>query len=194
VRYLTACLGPLLVLAGLVTPVVVGARQQATTRNFRVVREGVLYRSGQMHLPALKRTLAQYGIRTVVNLREGDDDADRAEEAYCRANGVRFVRITPLSWEGVRGQAAIDSGLETFLSVVRDPANHPVLVHCHAGVHRTGLYVAFYRMEVEGWSKERALREMIAIGYDELHKHADVRGYLSSYRPDEPCSLCAPAR
>lgn len=193
-RHLTACLGPLLVLAGLVTPIALGERQLTRTRNFRVVREGALYRSGQMALPGLKRTLAQYGIRTVVNLRDGADEADRAEEAYCRANGVRFVRIAPLSWGGVRGQAPIDRGLETFLAAVRDPANRPVLVHCQAGVHRTGLYVAFYRMEVEGWSKERALREMVAAGYDELHKHADVRGYVASYRPDEPCSLCSPAR
>lgn len=193
-RYLTSFLGPLLVVAGLVTPVVIAARQQAQTRNFRVVRAGALYRSGQMTVPGLKRTLAQHGIRTVVNLREGADAADRAEEAYCLANGVRFVRIKPLRWDGVRGQASIDRGLEAFLAVVRDPANHPVLVHCQAGVHRTGLYVAFYRMEIEGWAKERALREMIALGYDELHKHADIRGYLASYRPDEPCSLCDPPR
>src|SRR5262249_5990530 len=146
----------------------------------RVVRPGALYRSGQMKLVGLQQMIRQHGIRTVVNLRDGLDAPDRAEEAYCHEAGVRFVRIRPLSWEGVRGNAPIDQGLETFLNVLRDPANHPVLVHCQAGIHRTGLYVAFYRMELEGWSKERALGEMIAVGYDELYKHADVCGYLAS--------------
>lgn len=189
-RHLTPLLGPLLVAAGLAAPIALAARQQAQARNFRVVRPGALYRSGQMTVAGLKRALAQHGIRTVINLRDGADDADRAEEEYCQRHGVRFVRIRPLSWDGTVGRAPIDAGLRLFLDTARDPANHPVLVHCQAGVHRTGLYVAFYRMEVEGWGKDRALGEMIALGYDELHKHADVRGYLRSYRPQERCARC----
>ena len=69
-----------------------------------------------------------------------------------------------------------------FLDVLRDPANLPVLVHCYRGVHRTGSYVAVYRIEFEGWSVEKALEEMVDLGYDILPQHADVRGYFASYK------------
>lgn len=177
------CTGVVAVLLAIALPVVIAQRQQAQVRNFRVVRAGTLYRSGQLTETGLRQVLQQRQVRTVVNLREGTDALDLAEEAYCRAHGVRFVRIPPLSWIGTVGNAPIDRGLKRFLDVVRNPANQPVLIHCQAGIHRTGLYVAFYRMDVEGWSKEEALSEMIALGYDELHKHADVLGYLASYQP-----------
>src|SRR5262245_17069801 len=92
--------GPVLVLVAVAVPVTIGARQQAAVRNFRVVKEGSLYRSGQLRPAALRRVLETRAIRTVVNLREGMDGPDRAEEDYCVSHGVRFVRIRPLSWDG----------------------------------------------------------------------------------------------
>jgi protein tyrosine/serine phosphatase len=38
-----------------------------------------------------------------------------------------------------------------------DPANHPVLVHCFAGVHRTGAHIAIYRMVHDRWPNAKAL-------------------------------------
>src|SRR5262249_7661024 len=84
---------------------------------------------------------------------------------------------------GVQGSAPIDDGLRRFLDVMADPANHPVLVHCYKGIHRTGAYVAVYRMELEGWRKEDALAEMRDMGYVQLDVHADVAGYFASYQP-----------
>ena len=37
-------------------------------RNFRVVEEGVLYRSGQLNVAGLSRIIHDYGIKTVVSL------------------------------------------------------------------------------------------------------------------------------
>ena len=63
-RLFTALLGPLLVLAAIVTPVVVAKRHQARTRNLRVVRDGALYRSGQMTLPGLKAEISAPSCRS----------------------------------------------------------------------------------------------------------------------------------
>ena len=41
--------------------------------------------------------------------------------------------------------------------VMADPGNYPVLVHCFAGIHRTGAYCAVYRMEFERWDNADAM-------------------------------------
>jgi protein tyrosine/serine phosphatase len=68
-----------------------------------------------------------------------------------------------------------------------------VLVHCCAGVHRTGAYCAIYRMEFEGWTNAEALAEMKALGYSNLDEEWDIRGYLESYRRGERVRIPTPS-
>jgi tyrosine-protein phosphatase SIW14 len=147
----------------------------------------VLYRSGQTSLAGLKRLIHDYGIRTVVTLRDahvpGRPPPDQAEEDYCRKEDIRYVRIPPRNWWAPAGPAPVQVGVDRFLEVMRDPDNHPVLVHCFAGIHRTGAYCAIYRMEFDGWTNTEALEEMRACGYDTLDEEWDILGYLENYRP-----------
>jgi protein tyrosine/serine phosphatase len=170
----------LLLIAG---PVVFALHRQTQTRNFRVVRAGVLYRSGQMTLEGLQRIIHDYHIRTVVNLREGVASADKAEEDYCEMQEINFVRIPPRTWSEIDGVVPVEEGVRKFKEVMSDAGNYPVLVHCMAGIHRTGAYCAIYRMELEHWSNERALAEMRACGYTNLDDEWDILGYLEQYRP-----------
>ena len=71
------------------------------------------------------------------------------------------------------------------MKIMRDPANHPVLIHCFAGIHRTGSYCAIYRMEFEHWTNARAIQEVKAFGYTNLDDEEDVLGYLERYQPTE---------
>jgi tyrosine-protein phosphatase SIW14 len=155
----------------------------AQTRNFRVVREGVLYRSGQITLEGLKRLHFDYGLKTVICLREKKTAADQAEEDYCNAEELNFVRIPPNHWGDEWGAPPAEEGVRKFREVLSDPRNHPVLVHCLAGIHRTGIFTAIYRMEFEHWSNADAMAEMRACGYVELDEHIDVLSYLEQYRP-----------
>lgn len=52
-----------------------------------------------------------------------------------------------------------------FLQLVTDPGRTPVLVHCQHGADRTGTMCALYRIAVQGWTKEDAIREMTEGGY-----------------------------
>lgn len=181
------------VCVGLVLAAVVGmpwglsAHREKHFRNFRVVEPGVLYRSGQMSLSGFEKAVTTYGIRTVVTLRDADIEGERPpdadEEALCRKLDIRHVRIRPRAWWSEDGPAPVEVGVKRFLAVMDDPANFPVLVHCFAGIHRTGSYVAVYRMEYDHWSNERALKELRAGGYEHLDEEWDVRGFLESYRP-----------
>jgi protein tyrosine/serine phosphatase len=162
--------------------------RDANHRNIRVVRPNVLYRSGQLSRAGLERLIHDYGIRTVVSLRDSADPSlpppDRAEEDFCRSKDIRHVRITPKSWwPEYDGPPPAERGIETFLRVMDDPTNYPVLVHCFAGVHRTGAMVAVYRIEYERWTNTEALAELRAGGYANLDNELDVLGYLENYRP-----------
>ncbi len=46
----------------------------------------------------------------------------------------------------------------------------PILVHCQHGADRTGVMSVIYRVAVQGWSKEEAIREMVkgGINYHEI--------------------------
>jgi tyrosine-protein phosphatase SIW14 len=175
-----------LVVALVAGPVALALVRQDQVRNFRVVRAGVLYRSGQTSLAGLKRLIHDYGIRTVVTLRDahvpGQPPPDQAEEDYCRKEDIHYVRIPPRNWWAPAGPAPVQVGVDRFLEVMGDPDNHPVLVHCFAGIHRTGAYCAIYRMEFEGWRNDQAIAEVRALGYDNLDNEDDVRGYLEGYR------------
>ena len=153
-------------------------------RNFHVVEEGVLYRSAQLPLPYLERVVIDHRIRTIVCLRDRHDAAEEQEAAWVRAKGLNFVRIQPHPWfPDAAGNIPAEKTAKEFLAVMADPANYPVLVHCYAGVHRTGMMCALYRMDFQGWTSAEAEAEMRMMGYSMLDDHEDVLTYLAKYRP-----------
>jgi tyrosine-protein phosphatase SIW14 len=150
-------------------------------RNFRIVKDGVLYRSAQLPLDGFKRLVNDYRIKTVVCLRAGDKANDQAEEDFCHENGIEFIRIPPREWSKVDGIAPAEAGLDKFREAMKDETKFPVLLHCFAGTHRTGAYVAVYRMDFEGWSNEKAMTELRGLGYVTLDTDENVFQFLTSY-------------
>ncbi len=159
------------------------AQQDRHFRNFRVVRAGKLYRSGQLDLAGLQQVVRRHGIKTIVCLRADDSELSRQEEEWARAAGLHFERIPPRPWWDAGGTVPAELGLQRFRAVMSDSANYPVLVHCFAGMHRTGSYCAVYRMDCEGWTNREALAEMRLLGYQTLAEDADILDYLANYRP-----------
>ena len=70
--------------------------------------------------------------------------------------------------------------IDDFLKICDDPANYPILIHCMAGLHRTGALTAVYRMEYEGWSVADAVRELRANGYGD-RKATKANDYIYEY-------------
>lgn len=175
--------GTLLAVFMIAAPLVYQRRHDREFRNFHVVREGVLYRSGQLPLHRLQRTVHQYGIRTVISLRDGEQSMDELEEQWVKARALNFVRIPYRAWTAdATGKVPAEIGVQAFRDVMDDPANHPVLVHCFAGIHRTGTMCAIYRMDYQGWTNVDAMKEMRALGYTILEQHEDVYSYMLHYR------------
>lgn len=165
------------------------------TKRLRVVTDGRVYRSGQMTADGFREAIHKYRLRTVVNLQSSDDDKTgrvdlgdpvipasaaggpkRKESEVVTEAGARYLQIdcNSLDRTGPNGYPAV---LDEVYRVFDDEASYPVLVHCKAGLHRTGLVVAAYRMEYEGRSKADALEELRANGFGTF-KATDANVYV----------------
>jgi tyrosine-protein phosphatase SIW14 len=170
-------------------PVVYSSHRGYHLRNLRVVEPGVLYRSGQLTPAGLDRVCHDHEIKTVVTLRASrrsptDSPQDAWEETFCAAKGLNHVRIVPRVWGADEtGEIPAEQAVQEFLAVMEKTDNHPVLVHCFAGIHRTGTMCAIYRMEYQGWSAERAMEEMRLYGFAPADMHQHIAAYLREYQP-----------
>ncbi len=124
--------------------------------HFGTVEAGVLYRTGQPSRAGWDAIRSLYGIRTVINLRRyrPQDDWWKTEMAFCKEHGIENVHLQ------VATRGLTDEQLARFLEIVRDPACHPVLVHCEAGSSRTGVTVGAYRILEQGWDLDKTLDDI----------------------------------
>jgi tyrosine-protein phosphatase SIW14 len=166
-------------------------------RRLRVVADGVLYRCGQLPAAGFRDAHRKYGFKTVVNLQEEARDpllppgvfrkpAVRETEVLADL-GARYVCLDG----GVLDHPDLAPGsrpavIDEFLELMDDPGNRPVLIHCKAGLHRTGLMVAVYRMEYERRSAGDAMEELKANGFGTFAAtdgNAYVQRYVTAFRP-----------
>jgi tyrosine-protein phosphatase SIW14 len=120
--------------------------------------------------------LKALGVKTVINLTS--DDAEPNEKAMAENAGMKYVQI-PMTTH----TAPTPAQLSQFLSIVSDPANKPVYVHCVGGSHRTGVMTAAYRMTLEGWTPARAFSEMKQYKFGADFLHSEFKNFVYSYRP-----------
>jgi protein tyrosine phosphatase (PTP) superfamily phosphohydrolase (DUF442 family) len=107
-------------------------------------------------------SLSKMGVSIVVDLRDGNEG--KYEEKIVTKEGMKFVAIP---WSCTQPN---DAYFAKFLAVLRDNADKKVFVHCHAGVDRTGMMIAAYRMSEQGWTADEALREMRTFGFSSFHQ------------------------
>jgi len=113
-----------------------------------------LYRGAQPTAIGMTN-LKQMGIETVVNLRSFHSDRDEIGNT-----GLGYEHIYMKAWHPEKKEVV------RFLQIVTNPNRTPVLVHCLHGADRTGTMCALYRIVVQGWTKEEAIREMTEGGFN----------------------------
>jgi tyrosine-protein phosphatase SIW14 len=121
-----------------------------TIHNFGKVSESY-YRGAQPGKEEFDQ-LKRLGIKTIIDLRQ---DKDAKEGEWVSRAGMQYFNI-PLK----ASRAADDEQTSYFLSLVNNPANLPVYVHCKGGRHRTGALTAVYRITHDGWNADQAFQEM----------------------------------
>jgi protein tyrosine phosphatase (PTP) superfamily phosphohydrolase (DUF442 family) len=121
--------------------------------------------------------LAARGVKMVIDLRS-DGDVNAGEAQLVADAGMKYVRI-PMTTR----TAPTSEQIAKFLSLVTNPANQPVYVHCVEGRHRTGVMTAIYRMTVDGWTSARAFDEMKDYKFGMDFLHPEFKKFVFDYHP-----------
>jgi len=116
-----------------------------------------LYRGGQPTHEGFER-VAKMGIDIVV-----DVGRSRRDEEQITQLGMRYVSFP---WYCPFPK---DEVFARFLKLMKENPDKKIFVHCRLGDDRTGMMIAAYRMGLQGWSAEQALKEMNYFGYTAVH-------------------------
>lgn len=111
-------------------------------KNWGVIEAGSIWRSGQPTPAQLRNAQDEFRFKTVLHLgghRPNDPQAIE-ERDVCAEIGAKWI---PFKLEG-DGSGAADVYVEV-LSLMNDPDNYPMLVHCGAGAQRTSVASILYK-------------------------------------------------
>jgi uncharacterized protein (TIGR01244 family) len=146
--------------------------------NFHKVDDRI-YRGAQPN-PQAWESLAQLGVKTVIDLRPSSEHSCKDEKQLVEAAGMQYVNV-PL--KGL--VAPSNKSISKVLSLV-DDSDGPVFVHCRRGADRTGTVVACYRITHDGWTNQKALREAASYGMSWLE--FGMHRYVLGFHPPQTAS------
>lgn len=138
-----------------------GGKRLFFPRNWGVVEEGWLFRSGQIHPRIIVPVLREHEIDVVIDLARDDARVESAvaEQRAVRALGIRKVDLWGLDGTGT---GEVDAYVGALAEIARARASgERVLLHCSAGSERTGGAIALYRMLYDGWDGRAAWDEYL---------------------------------
>ncbi|OGP60930.1 MAG: hypothetical protein A2V67_01505 [Deltaproteobacteria bacterium RBG_13_61_14] len=165
--------------------------------NLEVVEPGVLLRSAQPRLGDIERLHREYGVQTILSLKDGEDPE---VIRYAKANGLDWIILkmkaddppTPeqaaLFFDLVEGKPV---DLDRYAGVIqrcsrKGPGQvvfgRPVLMHCEGGADRSGVLTALFRIEFQGWSIEEAKADMLRH-FHFWWAHPRLFHFLDQYHP-----------
>jgi hypothetical protein len=128
-------------------------------RNFCVVTPKRLWRS-EAPTRGDAQWLVEHGVGTVVSL---ELDVRRSFESVhldpAARRSVAYYQIGDFSAIQVLTHRHLDRHVALVLAIIRE-APKPILINCRAGVDRTGIIAAAYRVLLQGWSRKQAISEM----------------------------------
>jgi len=158
-------------------------RNRVIPKQFGVVEQGHIYRSGQLSAALIKKVLAEHNIRVIVDLTTNDhNNPDKlAEEKAVAELNIKVFRF-PMSGNGTGDINDYASAITAIAHAEKQ--NLPVLVHCTAGAYRTGGVIAAYQLLVQKIDPN--------IVEDEIEKYGcpiDDRPTLRSFLNDNIAEL-----
>ncbi len=149
--------------------------------NFHQVNDHI-YRGAQPSAGGFE-DLAKIGVKTVIDLRDGETRGRDGEKKLVEGAGMHYVHV-PLAGFG----APKDEQIGSLLSLLDDSSAWPVFVHCKRGADRTGTVVACYRISHDHWDNEKALSEARIHGLSILERamHEYIVHFEKSGKPTLP--------
>jgi protein tyrosine phosphatase (PTP) superfamily phosphohydrolase (DUF442 family) len=116
---------------------------------------------------------AANGYRSVLTLRSKQDGVDVVRERLMvEHNKMRYFNI-PATDKLPRPER-----VDEFLTLVRDKANHPMLINC-AFAERVAPFMMILRISEQGWSQEKAVEEASRSGVKDEQLKKFAKDYLA---------------
>ncbi|KAL8380804.1 hypothetical protein RB595_005207 [Gaeumannomyces hyphopodioides] len=139
--------------------------------NFGVIVPGV-YRCGYPQ-PEDFAFVEGLQLQTVVTLV--NKELPKGYQAFLRANGIKHHIF---EMKGTKKEDIPVKTMQAILRLVLDRRNHPMLIHCNHGKHRTGCVVGVVR-KVTGWELSSILDEYKSFATPK-ERECDIR-YISAF-------------
>ncbi len=117
--------------------------------------------------------LKKMGVKTIINLREHHTDKKRITRMGFNYFDVPTSTTKP---NRTRYRKALD--------IMNNPAMWPVFVHCQHGADRTGTAVALYRITIQKWKTEEAIRELREGGYGYHTVFKDIIEFIRNFNKE----------
>lgn len=114
--------------------------------------------AGATQVEALAELQTQ-GFKSIVNFRLASEEGANVEASKAEAEkrGLKYFHLP------FNSQAPDPAVPDAFLTIVADPGNQPVFIHCTRAVRAGGMWL-IKRVLVDGWPIEEALKEAEFIG------------------------------
>ncbi|KAF7905038.1 uncharacterized protein EAF01_005559 [Botrytis porri] len=140
--------------------------------NFGVIAPNAIYRSSFPQQEDFEY-LGTLGLKSIVTLVKKDFPPEFL--AFMEAHGIRHYVI---EMQGTKKVDIPEHIMNQIMRISLDKENHPLLIHCNHGKHRTGCAAAIIR-HVSGWSVESIVEEYKAFAAPKA-RDVDIK-YITEY-------------
>ena len=112
-------------------------------------------------------------------------DFPEGYDAFVRKNGINHHVF---DMRGTKKERIPDKTMKSILQLVLNQKNHPLLIHCNHGKHRTGCVVAVVRI-LTGWDLGHVITEYKTYAEPKV-RECDIE-YITGFRPSSISNLFA---
>lgn len=143
------------------------------------ISAGEVYQTGRWAPNDLLSVAREYGIRTVIDLRDISEvpGVIGRERLAFRYSGIDYINLPAKDLPG--NETILD-----FLSVVAEQQNRPVLLQSEYETGRAAIFAALYRVEFESWDNESARVALETLYSGAAFTPDTPQGeFLLSYKP-----------
>ncbi|KAF7866944.1 hypothetical protein EAF04_005785 [Stromatinia cepivora] len=148
-------------------------KQEGRPLNFGVIAPNAIYRSSFPQQEDFEY-LRSLGLKSIVTLVKKEYPPGFL--AFIEAQGIRHYVI---EMQGTKKVDIPEHVMNQIMRISLDKENHPLLIHCNHGKHRTGCAAAIIR-HVSGWDVESIVEEYKSFAEPKA-RDVDIK-YITEYQ------------